>query len=231
MFVPARDRRAGLTTPTVSYYDWFWNVSTVFSVWWPCWLHVFRDWYGDRADCTCSVTDDDRADCTCSVTDMVTVLTAPVPWLMMTVLTARVPWLIWWPCWLHVFRDLWWPCWLHVFRDWYDDRADCTCSVTDMMTVLTARVPWFIHTNRSICIYVYRNLFSLFRAISALSFKRINFILEEDNISSLYLHDLECSISNARDSLEHSWWYTAMSREQHVYVARTNDIKFNVDTI
>ena len=125
----------------------------------------------------------------------------------------------------------------------YDDRADCTCSVTDMvtvltapvpwlmMTVLTARVPWFIHTNRSICIYVYRNLFSLFRAISALSFKRINFILEEDNISSLYLHDLECSISNARDSLEHSWWYTAMSREQHVYVARTNDIKFNVDTI
>jgi hypothetical protein len=107
MFVPARDRRTGLTTPTVSYYDWFWNVSTVFSVWWPWWLHVFRDWYGDRADCTCSMTD--------------------------------------------------------------DDRADCTCSVTDMMTVQTARVPWFIHTNRSICIYVYRNLFSLFRAISALS--------------------------------------------------------------
>jgi len=32
----------------------------------------------------------------------------------------------------------------------------------------------------------------------------MNFILEEDYMSSLQLHDLECSISSARDSLEHS---------------------------
>jgi hypothetical protein len=28
---------------TVSYYDLFLNVSTVFFVWWPCWWHIFSD--------------------------------------------------------------------------------------------------------------------------------------------------------------------------------------------
>jgi hypothetical protein len=33
----------GFYAPTASYYDLFWNVSTVFFVRWPCWLHVCRD--------------------------------------------------------------------------------------------------------------------------------------------------------------------------------------------
>jgi hypothetical protein len=35
----------GFYAPTVSYYDLFWNVSTVFFAWWPWWLRVVRDSY------------------------------------------------------------------------------------------------------------------------------------------------------------------------------------------